>query len=88
MKKNFFFYIFIVINIFFLILSIFSFNDLITREIGIPSILNIKGFPLNHANEVMPFKLIGSHEYSYYGILDILLSNISYLNIIFSIFFF
>jgi len=36
----------------------------------------------------MPFKLIGSHEYSYYGILDILLSNISYLNIIFSIFFF
>ena len=67
-------YIFILLNVFLFIISSFD---------------TFNGFNgPTHANDLNKFLNIGSHEYENYGVLNILLSNISYFNIFFSIFFF
>ena len=74
MKKYFLFYVFIPINILLFTLSLYyAFDGII---------------PKTHANNLSSFTDVASHELDHYGILNVLLSKIHYLNIFFSTFFF
>ena len=66
--------LFLILNIFLLILSV-------------PDLFNLS-FNLTHANNLNHAKDIGSHEYENFGLLNVILSKISLLNISISIFFF
>ncbi len=66
--------LFLILNVFLLIISV-------------PDLFNLS-FDLTHANKLNYAKNIGSHEYENFGLLNVVLSKISLLNIFFSIFFF
>tara|TARA_B100001175_G_scaffold132422_1_gene112552 strand:- start:902 stop:2986 length:2085 start_codon:yes stop_codon:yes gene_type:complete len=73
MKNHFIIFVFFVLNIFLIFISVGDFN--IFRGV-------------THANYITDFKSIGLHEYENFGILNKLLGNISFVNILFPIFFF